>query len=478
MSYKVSYTGSDIDSILQKAQSFEVSNEAWTVIPSTVTTLELSKLFRVGNYIYSGTVKFPTMDKLYGITSDTYSGKSIATSSMIFVRYLNNNYYQYLHLDGIADQHKKELIIVWIRQTDYTYIPKFFFLDEEFTNRMGFATNIINDIGNVKFDKQIRYFTSDKSFEYYDERSNKYISFLSNALPTSIYGTVTDIFNYVDSHIIDADFTGHMNNSTIHTTVTEKASWDVMEHEDNAKTAAAAVQTEIEEDYLPNKMEAPKYNLIAANKTVELVGQDLSIHSKDNNRHPSSTQKASWDSKADGNHTHTKAQITIDASNVTGTFTADQIVEDAKERQVTVANQTALLALTKTSVQNGDWVLLNDTNYPLYYVVIDDTKLGTMDAFQQLTSPNIEDKSWAAVQNKPTTFEELGITDAMPNSDTDDLIDNLNNGKATVTSGIEELKTVGAKYTGEMQDKSQMMETMIDLIDAKMQVISEVLSGM
>ena len=137
-----------------------------------------------------------------------------------------------------------------------------------------------------------------------------------------------------------------------------------------------------------------------------------------------------------------------------------------------------MLALTKTSVQNGDWVLLNDANYPLYYVVIDDTKLGTMDAFQQLTSSDIEDKSWAAVQNKPTTFEELGITDAMPNSDTDSLIDNLNDGKAVVTSGIETLKTVGAKYTGEMQDKSQMMETMIDLIDAKMQVISEVLSGM
>lgn len=477
MSYKVSYTGSDIDSILQKAQSFEVSNEAWIVIPSTVTTLELSKLFRVGNYIYSGTVKFPTMDKLYGITSDTYSGKSIATSSMIFVRYLNNNYYQYLHLDGIADQHKKELVIVWVRQTDYTYSPKFFFLDEEFTNRMGFATNITNDIGNVKFDKQIRYFTSDKSFEYYDERSNKYISFLSNALPTNIYGTVTDIFNYVDSHIIDADFTNHMNDSTIHTTSTEKAKWNAMEHEDDAKAAASKVQTDMPE-YLDQIMEEPTNNIAAAQQTITDTDQNLTTHANDTTKHPSATQKSSWDSKADGNHTHTKAQITIDASNVTGTFTADQIAEDAKERQVTVANQTALLALTKTSAQNGDWVLLNDANYPLYYVVIDDTKLGTMDAFQQLTSPDIEDKSWSAVQNKPTTFEELSITDAMSNSDTDSLIDDLNSGKATVTSGIETLKTASAKYTGEMQDKSQMMETMIDLIDAKMQVISEVLSGM
>ena len=50
MSYKVSYKGSDIDSILQKARSFEVSNEAWTVIPNTVTTLELSKLCKVGNH--------------------------------------------------------------------------------------------------------------------------------------------------------------------------------------------------------------------------------------------------------------------------------------------------------------------------------------------------------------------------------------------------------------------------------------------
>lgn len=478
MSYKVSYKGSDIDSILQKARSFEVSNEAWTVIPNTVTTLELSKLFRVGNYIYSGTVKFPTMDKLYGISSDTYSGKSIATSLMIFVRYLNNNYYQYLHLGGIADQHKKELVIVWIRQADYTYSPKFFFLDEEFTNRMGFATNITNDIGNVKFDKQIRYFTSDDSFEYYDERSNKYVSFLNDVLPTTIYGTVTDIFNYIDSHITDADFTGHMNNSAIHTTVTEKASWDSKEHEDTAKTDASKVQTDIENTYLPNIMKTPKANLAAASSTVSSTNDKLTSHKADTVKHPSATQKASWDSKADTNHTHTKAQITIDASNVTGTFTADQIVEDAKERQVTVANQTALLALTKTSVQNGDWVLLNDANYPLYYVVIDDTKLGTMDAFQQLTSSDIEDKSWAAVQNKPTTFEELGITDAMPNSDTDSLINTLNTDKTTATSGIETLKTIGAKYTGEMQDKSQMMETMIDLIDAKMQVISEVLSGM
>lgn len=478
MSYKVSYKGSDIDSILQKARSFEVSNEAWTVIPNTVTTLELSKLFRVGNYIYSGTVKFPTMDKLYGISSDTYSGKSIATSLMIFVRYLNNNYYQYLHLDGIADQHKKELIIVWIRQADYTYSPKFFFLDEEFTNRMGFATNITNDIGNVKFDKQIRYFTSDDSFEYYDERSNKYVSFLNDVLPTTIYGTVTDIFNYIDSHITDADFTGHMNNSTIHTTVTEKASWDSKEHEDTAKTDASKVQTDIENTYLPNIMKTPKANIAAASSTVSSTNDKLTSHKADTVKHPSATQKASWDSKADTNHTHTKAQITIDASNVTGTFTADQIAEDAKERQVTVANQTALLALTKTSVQNGDWVLLNDANYPLYYVVIDDTKLGTMDAFQQLTSSDIEDKSWTAVQKKPTTFEELGITDAMPNSDTDSLINTLNTDKTTATSGIETLKTIGAKYTGEMQDKSQMMETMIDLIDAKMQVISEVLSGM
>lgn len=478
MSYKVSYKGSDIDSILQKARSFEVSNEAWTVIPNTVTTLELSKLFRVSNYIYSGTVKFPTMDKLYGIASDTYSGKSIATSLMIFVRYLNNNYYQYLHLGGIADQHKKELIIVWIRQADYTYSPKFFFLDEEFTNRMGFATNITNDIGNVKFDKQIRYFTSDDSFEYYDERSNKYVSFLNDVLPTTIYGTVTDIFNYIDSHITDADFTSHMNNSTIHTTVTEKASWDSKEHEDTAKTAASEVQSDIENTYLPNIMKTPKANIAAASSTVSSTDDNLTSHKSDTVKHPSATQKASWDSKADANHTHTKAQITIDASNVTGAFTADQIVEDAKERQVTVANQTALLALTKTNVQNGDWVLLNDANYPLYYVVIDDTKLGTMDAFQQLTSPDIEDKSWTAVQNKPTTFEELGITDAMPNSGTDSLIDNLNAAKTATTSGIETLKTVGAKYTGEMQDKSQMMETMIDLIDAKMQVISEVLSGM
>lgn len=478
MSYKVSYTGSDIDSILQKAQSFELSNEAWTVIPSTVTTLDLSKLFRVGNYLYNGTIQFPTMEALYGISTSSFSGITVDTQALIFVRYLNGNYYQYLCDANIAGQHNNNYVIIWIRQADYTYTPKFFFLDEESTNRMGFATNITSDIGNVKFDKQIRYFTSLKDFEYYDETSQKYISFLNDALPTGIYGTVTDIFNYIDSHITDADFTGHINNSTIHVTSTEKATWDAMKHEDDAKSAAAAVQTEIEDTYLPEIMEEPKATLATANSTVSSVDSSLTTHKADTTKHPSATKISSWDSKADADHTHTKAQITIDASNVTGTFTVDQIAEDAKERQITVADNAALLALTKTSVQNGDWVLLNDADYPLYYVVIDDTKLGTIDAFQQLTSPDIEDKSWSAVQDKPTSFDDLGITDVMNNDETDSLINDLNTDKSTATTGIETLKTVSAKWTGEMQDKSQMMETMIDLIDAKMQVISEVLSGM
>ena len=39
------------------------------VIPSSITTLDISKILRSGNYIYSGKLNIPEMDQLYGFNT-------------------------------------------------------------------------------------------------------------------------------------------------------------------------------------------------------------------------------------------------------------------------------------------------------------------------------------------------------------------------------------------------------------------------
>lgn len=70
----------------------------------------------------------------------------------------------------------------------------------------------------------------------------------------------------------------------------------------------------------------------------------------------------------------------VAAANIDGVIPLSKIPKGAVEDLHVVANQTAMLALTKDSVQNGDTVKLSDTG--LMYFVKDETKLGTMDAFE------------------------------------------------------------------------------------------------
>ena len=112
MSYTLSYTGANIDSILSKADTFEDSGELWKVIPSSVSTLEIKDLMTPGNYIYSGSLKTPAMDPLFGFKlSGTQTAASKSCSCLIFVRHVNQNIYQYISLHGIIDSNDKTMCI-------------------------------------------------------------------------------------------------------------------------------------------------------------------------------------------------------------------------------------------------------------------------------------------------------------------------------------------------------------------------------
>lgn len=73
----------------------------------------------------------------------------------------------------------------------------------------------------------------------------------------------------------------------------------------------------------------------------------------------------------------------IDATRIKGQLDISNIPPAALDNVIKVDTVTDMLALTVDDVQNGDTVMIIGVTPPVQYQVVDDTKLGTMDAFQE-----------------------------------------------------------------------------------------------
>lgn len=94
----------------------------------------------------------------------------------------------------------------------------------------------------------------------------------------------------------------------------------------------------------------------------------------------------------------------FDASKITtGTIDIARLPKGALDNLVLVANDAARLALTTEDVQNGDTVKVTETG--ILYLVSDETKLGTAEAFTEYTAGRATAIDWTGVENKPAEFK-------------------------------------------------------------------------
>lgn len=98
----------------------------------------------------------------------------------------------------------------------------------------------------------------------------------------------------------------------------------------------------------------------------------------------------------------------IDATRIKGQLDISNIPPAGLDNVIKVDTVTDMLALTVDDVQNGDTVMIIGVTPPVQYQVVDDTKLGTMDAFQEYAAGTAT-KSLADINgnNIHTTYGKL-----------------------------------------------------------------------
>ena len=328
--------------------------------------------------------------------------------------------------------------------------------------------------------------TSNKGavIQYYDENTSSWVPLNPyDFMDPKVYNPDSiefprGIYQYIDQRVknvnpsggeTSVDFNGHINNANIHVTKEEKDAFDNKMTSDSLLTAMNKLASELK-SYTTTKISGSGTDVSAIQLLVDQLTTSWNNHIKNTVKHPSAEQRANWDSKADKDHTHDVSQITLDISDVTGVIPLSLIPDDAKERQVTVTTEEELLALTVTEVQNGDFVYFDHgDNKSEVLIVIDQTQLGSRDAFLSYSVPE-EEITWDKIQGNPTTFEELGLTDIISNETVDRYKTELDEESTTTRTNLDALM---GKLNIDKQDKSFMLENLIDLVDAKMQLVKE-----
>ena len=126
----------------------------------------------------------------------------------------------------------------------------------------------------------------------------------------------------------------------------------------------------------------------------------------------------------------------IDASRVKGQLDISNIPPAGLDNVIKVDTVTDMLALTVDDVQNGDTVMIIGVTPPVQYQVVDDTKLGTMDAFQEYAAGTAT-KALADINgnNIHTTYGKLAGNNTWTGSNTYNRNIYITNGSSAGSSG-------------------------------------------
>ena len=160
----------------------------------------------------------------------------------------------------------------------------------------------------------------------------------------------------------------------------------------------------------------------------------------------------------------------IDATRIKGQLDISNIPPAGLDNVIKVDTVTDMLALTVDDVQNGDTVMIIGVTPPVQYQVVDDTKLGTMDAFQEYAAGTAT-KALADINgnNIYTTYGKLAGNNTWAGNNywNGSAIFNANltiRGSATTPGGVSTYLWLGTQPEGSKQTPSICRNKIGDLV--------------
>lgn len=160
----------------------------------------------------------------------------------------------------------------------------------------------------------------------------------------------------------------------------------------------------------------------------------------------------------------------IDATRIKGQLDISNIPPAGLDNVIKVDTVTDMLALTVDDVQNGDTVMIIGVTPPVQYQVVDDTKLGTMDAFQEYAAGTAT-KALADINgnNIHTTYGKLAGNNTWTGNNywNDGAMFNANltiRGSATTPGDVSTYLWLGTQPEGSEQTPSIARNKIGDLV--------------
>lgn len=468
MLYNTLYTGERIDELLEAVTHIKSVVNGWVKMESTEESpINFNELINPGNFRLDHWINGPT-------------GVDFDPPLKVVVSKKGKELYQYVFNTGFSDiAYLRKYIITTTTFEDWEQvgIPQGITTSDEAP-----ADPKANDIW---FDTK----TSGSIIKYYDENTKSWTTMNPfDFMDPKVYNPddidlSKGIYKYIDSKVknisggtVEVDYQDHIADATIHVTKEEKESFNAKMTTDTLLEAMQKLTDEMIQ-YITDQTSSSTsgVDIPAIVLMVTQIENSLKAHIEDTVKHPSTEKRAYWDSKAEKNHTHSTSDIKLSVEDVVfeGTLPMSLIPDNAKERQVNVKTEAEMLALTIKDIQNGDFVFLQpeDSTKVELFIVVDDTKLGTKDAFLSYNVP-MGAVTWDDIKNKPTTMDEMDFSNQYTNSQLEELIKNMQ----TKVTQVESTSGTSAEAYNEFVEKKDYafaMENLIDLIDCKMKILSE-----
>ena len=445
-------TGVQVREALTKIESYQPDLFAWTEIGDSVTVnlkspTAYSGIKDPGDYVIykfsNGPSKIPST--LSPILLSLRDGKKyVSANGAIYT--LNSAGDSWVSIDEVVDD---DTILYVKSDTAPTRTNNTFWFDT--SNFDGTSDGYID-------------------LKYYDTNSSSWISVFNgdNYLKKSVLdpdGKNTDIYAYITKKVAAVvgdygEFIKHKANqlTLIHITADERTQYAKIISESELRAL-------INDTYKPAIKQTVDDSVSTELDTTQISADSTALDNSYKSHlanHITADNIASWKNKADADHIHdyTTGNTKLQASQiVSGTFGADQLPDEIKERyyQITTSptaefgNTSITDSDRKAKYHNGNAFYYETTdettgeNIRKWYRIIDSTKIGTSswtDGIIDFTGKEAN-MDWSNITGRPTTLEEFGITtDLYTKTQVDEKF-------ANITTQVESMNTALADCEGD-----------------------------